>query len=146
MRAFSIWEYASFFEDAEVKQQKKLEVLTRGELAGIEETIVMQQALDKQMENIERRRIEIFRQAGYEGKRFREVIEKAEGVQKEELEVLYQEIDKSIGNIKFLNQKCMKLAWTALAGMGVITREHGKSTQGYQQIRRSSGSILQTKV
>lgn len=139
-------EYVTFFEEVEKRQQEKLEVLTKGELAGIEETIVMQQALDKQIENMERRRMDVFEQAGCGGYTFREVTETAQGVQKTELEGLYHRLDGAIGNIRFLNQKCMKLAQTALAKMGIIPHDQTEGASGYQQTRRYSGSILQTKV
>lgn len=139
-------EYAAFFEEVERRQQEKLEILTRGELAGIEETILMQQALDKQIENIERRRIELFGREGCGTKSLREVTEDAQGEQKAELEALYNRLDASIGNIKFLNQKCIKLAKAALAGMGIIPQEQTDSTSGYQQRKSYSGSILQTKI
>ena len=139
-------EYTAFFEEVEKKQQEKLEALTKGELAGIEETIVVQQALDKQIGNMEQRRMVLFEQAGYGGWSFREVIADTQGQQREALEALYQRVDRSIGEIRFLNQKCMKLAQTALTRMGIIPQEQIEGSSGYQQRKRYSGSILQTKV
>ena len=139
-------EYTDFFEEVEKKQQEKLKVLTQGELAGIEETIVMQQALDKQIENMEQRRMELFEQAGYGGRSLREVTADAKGQQRSALEEIYRRLDASIGEIKYLNQKCMKLAQTALTRMGIIPQEQIEGTSGYQQRKRYSGSILQTKV
>lgn len=139
-------EYTAFFEEVEKKQQEKLEALTKGELAGIEETIVVQQALDKQIGNMEQRRMVLFEQAGYGGWSFREVIADTQGQQREALEALYERLDRSIGEIRFLNQKCMKLAQTALTRMGIIPQEQIEGSSGYQQRKRYSGSILQTKV
>ena len=52
-------EYTEFFEQLEEKQQEKLDCLAAKELKQIEETIVMQQAADKQLENMEKRRREL---------------------------------------------------------------------------------------
>ena len=52
-------EYTEFFEKMEDTQQEKLELLLSGDLKKIEQSIMVQQAMDKQLENKERRLMEI---------------------------------------------------------------------------------------
>ena len=67
-------EYVDFFEELERKQEEKLQKLLSRELSQIEETIMMQQAMDKRLENMERRRSALFEQLGYGGFTFKELI------------------------------------------------------------------------
>lgn len=144
-------EYAAFFEQVEQKQEEKLATLTKGELSAVEQTIVMQQALDKQIQNMEQRRIQLFLKEGFDGKTFKELLELAQNeAYYSQLEALYQRIEHSVTSVKFINQKCVKLAQTALAGMGVTnfpTNAPKKSqAKGYEAYRAGTGSILQTKI
>ena len=53
-------EYTEMFEKMEQKQVEKLGLLMTKELDKIEESIMMQQAMDKQLQNMEQRRQELF--------------------------------------------------------------------------------------
>lgn len=139
-------EYTIFFEETEKKQEEKLAALTEGDLDKIEETIVMQQALDKQMQNMEERRLKLFESLGASDRTFKEIISGAEGKDREELRALYERLDASIGNIRFLNQKCMKTAESALVKMGTIPSKDTGAGEGYRSVKRAGGSILETKV
>ena len=67
-------EYTEFLEKMEVTQQEKLDLLLSGELKKIEQSIMVQQAMDKQLENLEQARMRLFQEHGVEGKTFRELI------------------------------------------------------------------------
>ena len=139
--------YILFFQEVEQKQEEKLEALATGKIGRIEEMIVMQQALSKQMENMEQARLALFRETGYETKTFREVIEAAVGTDKKELTDLNGQLEASIGNIRFLNEKCMKLAESALASYGITAdRSKGGAGQKYEQAGVSGGRILERKI
>lgn len=141
-------EYVIFFEEINRQQQEKLEVLTVGELKLIEEAIVIQQASDKQLQYMEQQRIALFRELGIEGKTFKEVIGDAKGEEKKELEILYKELDSDISNIRYLNQKAIRLAESALAKMGIkvpVVTENGK-IKGYGQADYAGGSILTKSI
>ena len=68
-------EYTEMFEKMEQKQVEKLGLLMTKELDKIEESIMMQQAMDKQLQNMEQRRQELFAKAGLNGKTLQEVAE-----------------------------------------------------------------------
>lgn len=139
--------YILFFQEMEQKQEEKLEALATGKIDRIEEMIVMQQALGKQLENMEQARLALFRENGLEAKAFTELIDTAAGTDKRELQELHGQLEKSIGNVRFLNEKCMKLAETALASYGITAdRTRGGAGQKYEQARESSGRILERKI
>ena len=50
-------EYTEFLEKMEVTQQEKLDLLLSGDLKKIEQSIMVQQAMDKQLENLEQGRL-----------------------------------------------------------------------------------------
>lgn len=114
-------EYIEFFEQLEQKQQEKLERLATKDLKQIEETIVLQQAMDKQLENMEKKRGELMAELGYTGSTFKELIDCADGEEKAELIALYARFGEAVDNVKFINQKAVKMAQTELARMGVST-------------------------
>ncbi len=141
-------EYVVFFEEINRQQQEKLKVLTEGELKLVEEAIVIQQASDKQLQYMEQQRLALFRELGIEGKTFKEVISEAEGEEKKELEILYKKLEGDISNIRYLNQKAMKIAESALAKIGVkvpVVTENGK-IKGYGQADYTGGSILTKSI
>lgn len=114
-------EYTEFFENLEQKQQEKLEHLASKDLKQIEETIVLQQAMDKQMSNMERKRAELLDSMGYSGYTFKDLLDNADGDEKAELVSLYARLGEAVDNVKFINQKAVKMAQTELARMGVST-------------------------
>ncbi|WP_125141499.1 flagellar export chaperone FlgN [Clostridium transplantifaecale] len=114
-------EYTEFFEQMQLKQQDKLEHLASKDLKQIEETIVLQQAMDKQMENMEKQRGELLDSMGYSGCTFKELIDNSAEEEKSELLTLYGRLGEAIDNVKFINQKAVKMAQTELARMGVST-------------------------
>lgn len=61
-------EYTEFLEKMEVTQQEKLDLLLSGDLKKIEQSIMVQQAMDKQLENLEQARMRIFRSMEWKGK------------------------------------------------------------------------------
>lgn len=139
--------YIAFFQEMEKKQQEKLESLLKGSLEDIEATIAMQQAMDKQLQNMELKRTELFQKLGYEGRTFKELIAGETGRRKQELQEMYRSLENSIGNIKYTNQKCVQLAKTELGKLGAVpeSKTNG-SGQGYRTAGTAGGSILERKI
>lgn len=61
-------EYAETLEAMEQKQIEKLGLLMTRELDKVEQTIMMQEAMDKKLENMEQRRRKLFVSYGIEGR------------------------------------------------------------------------------
>ena len=85
-------EYTEMFEKMEQKQVEKLGLLMTKELDKIEESIMMQQAMDKQLQNMEQRRQELFEKAGLNGKTLQEVAELCGGEERKQLTDLYRRL------------------------------------------------------
>lgn len=102
-------EYTEMLEKMEQKQVEKLGLLMTKELDKIEESIMMQQAMDKQLQNMEQRRQELFERMGLTGKTLQEVAESCGGEERKQLTDLYRRLDGAIGNIRFYNER--RKAW-----------------------------------
>lgn len=140
-------EYIRFFEQLEQKQQEKLGHLASKELKQIEETIVLQQAMDKQMENMEKKRCELLESMGYSGCTFKELLDRADGEEKAELVSLYARLGAAVDNVKFINQKAVRMAQTELARMGVSASGLTGNPSGvYKPGGRQQRNIFEKKV
>ena len=118
-------EYTAFFEKMEETQQEKLSLLLTRELKKIEQSIMVQQAMDKQLENMERRRQALFAASGLEGKTFREVIimqpkeKSGDGsIPQREWQALFERLEHAISNIRYYNREAEKIARTELVKAG----------------------------
>ncbi len=139
-------EYTEFFEKMEQKQVEKLGLLMTKELDKIEASTMMQQAMDKQLENLEQRRRTLFQSLGIWGKTLKEIADSVEAGEKKELLELYGRLDGAIGNIKFYNEKAEKLAKDERERMGLGGRLAANPTGIYGPNSRPSGLNFEKKA
>ena len=140
-------EYVDFFEEMERKQEEKLQKWLSRELSQIEETIMMQQAMDKRLENMERRRSALFEQLGYGGFTFKELIAAQGKEAAKELIGLNERLEHAVGNIRFYNEKASGLAQAELEKMGAGTGTAVTKTGGiYKPEAAYRRSMLERKV
>ena len=139
-------EYTEMFEKMEQKQVEKLGLLMTKELDKIEESIMMQQAMDKQLQNMEQRRQELFGRMGLTGKTLQEVAESCGGEERKQLTDLYRRLDGAIGNIRFYNEKAESLAKSELEKMGLDARMVGNPTGIYGETVGPKGQRFEKKV
>lgn len=119
-------EYTEFLEKMEVTQQEKLDLLLSGELKKIEQSIMVQQAMDKQLENLEQARMRLFQEHGVEGKTFRELIPLQPEIRngesssscRQDWQLLYDRLQKAIDNIRYYNKKSQDFARSELIKAG----------------------------
>lgn len=101
-------EYALFFEEMVEAEKLKLNILLSNDLKAIEENILVQQVNAKRIENMERKRIEMFNALGYSQLTFKEIIQ----MNQEESTILtnyYSRVEKAINQIKHFNKKSLEL-------------------------------------
>lgn len=101
-------EYALFFEEMVEAEKLKLNILLSNDLKAIEENILVQQVNAKRIENMERKRIEMFNALGYSQLTFKEIIQ----MNQEESNILtnyYSRVEKAINQIKHFNKKSLEL-------------------------------------
>ena len=139
-------EYTELFEQMEQKQVEKLGLLVTKELEKVEESIMMQQAMDKQLENMERRRQELFTRLGLDGKTLKEVARLGSESEERKLTDLYRRLDGAIANIQYDNEKAESLAKIELEKMGLDSRMAGNPTGIYGRNVGSKGQRLEKKV
>lgn len=139
-------EYTEFFERMEQKQVEKLGLLMTKELDKIEESIMMQQAMDKQLDNMEQRRRELFVKQGIDGKTLKEIADSRPAGDRQILMELYRRLDGSIANIRYYNEKAESLAKMELEKMGIDSRLAGNPTGIYGKSVGAKGQRLERKV
>lgn len=103
-------EYAGFFETILQTEKDKLQILLKGTLKEIEKTITIQQANEKKIQNMEKKRMDLQKSLGMEGWTLKQIIDTFDGEEKEKLLVLFERIDRTLHDIKFYNKKGMDVA------------------------------------
>lgn len=139
-------EYTEFFEQMEQKQVEKLGLLMTKELDKIEESIMMQQSMDKQLDNMEQRRRELFAKQGIDGKTLKEIADSQPAQERQRLMELYRRLDGSIANIRYYNEKAESLAKMELEKMGLDSRLISNPTGIYGKSVGAKGQRLERKV
>ncbi|WP_312643752.1 flagellar export chaperone FlgN [Hydrogenoanaerobacterium sp.] len=148
-----LYEYAGFFSEMEQTETQKLDNLLSRQLERIEHSISMQQAMDKRLQNLEKRRADLQTKLGFDGMSFKNIIEEFPEENRAELSRLFERIENSLDNIKFLNQKSMNVAKSRLEEMGSnaqfkvsanLSNYSGYTTKDSNQM--PAHSILETKV
>jgi hypothetical protein len=99
--------YAEFFEHMVLTEREKLDSLLSNDLGRINHSISVQQATKKELENLERKRMELQKNAGFGQMSFEEIIAGSPKEDGQVLEKLSSRIKGSIDEIKFLNGKSM---------------------------------------
>ena len=139
-------EYTEALEAMEQKQVEKLGLLMTRELDKVEQTIMIQQAMDKKLESLEQKRQELFAAHGLDGKTLKEIAESMAGARQKELLELYRRIDGAIGNIQYYNKKAETIAKSELERMGIDSRMMGNPTGIYGRPSIQKGSKLEKKA
>lgn len=102
-------EYSRFFEEMAMAQKKKLNILLSNDLKAIEEDILIQQALAKRLDNYERKRMVLLDKLGYSNEPFKSVILQADSKNQEILRYCMNEMEASLSDIQYYNQKSMEI-------------------------------------
>ena len=139
-------EYTEALEAMEQKQVEKLGLLMTRELDKVEQTIMIQQAMDKKLESLEQKRQELFAAHGLDGKTLKEIADSTDAARKKELLELYRRIDGAIGNIQYYNKKAETIAKSELERMGLDSRMVGNPTGIYGRPSIQKGSKLEKKA
>ena len=114
-------------EKMEQKQVEKLGLLMTKELDKIEESIMMQQAMDKQLQNMEHRRQELFEENGAYRKDAAGGRRVVRGEERKQLTDSIPGLDGAIGNIRFI-RKGGKPGKVGTGEDGTGRADGGKST------------------
>lgn len=146
-------EYADFLDTVVSEEKEKLEALLSFELKRIEQSISAGQAIAMQMDGYEKKRLALQRQAGLEGKTFRQIMEAADGESAAKLRNLFERIEHALLDIKFYSAKSMGLVKMGLQTTNQAVSSSGKSEpHGYTAFRtqtacaHNSADSFETKI
>lgn len=145
-------EYAQFLESMVESEKSKLESLLTNELKRIEQSVSSQQAVSMKIENYEKRRQQMQSQAGFEHATLREIINQANEEDQQNLRTIFARMQKAAQEVKYLNEKSMKIVQTNLQLLHSITPPNKQvSDQGYSQDGKQAdwgknGSLFETKI
>jgi hypothetical protein len=146
-------EYAGFLEAMVDTEKEKLDALLSNQLKRIEHSVSCQQAVSMQIENYEKRRLQLQKQAGFGDITFHEMIERVDPEEQEKLKEIFGRMRKAAEEVKFLNEKSMKLV---KANMQVLNSSVPSDLQangpGYTQDgmqpewNQNSKTLFETKI
>lgn len=140
-------EYAEMLEKMEQKQVGKLGLLLTKELDKIEESIMVQQALDKELQNMENRRRALLAARGLEGKTLKELAGLcSDAGQRQQLMDLYKRLDGAVGNICYYNDQARRIARNELEKLGSDARLADNPTGIYGRTVAAKGRRFEKKV
>lgn len=127
-------EYAQFLESMVESEKIKLESLLTNELKRIEQSVSSQQAVSMQIENFETRRQQLQKQAGFEDATLREIINQANPADQQTLRPIFDRMQRAAEEVKFLNEKSMKVVKTNLQLLRSLTPPNIQgNNRGYLQ-------------
>lgn len=145
--------YADFFEDIVKVEKDKLSALFSYELKRMEKSMAEQQAVEKQLQNMEKKREEMQEHAQVGGKTFREIAEIATGQEKEKLRELFERIQQAMDEIKLYNGKSLEFVRSNLKTIGSNYNQDGLQDIGYSRLAKAAKptwsatkTIFETKI
>lgn len=103
-------EYTCFFESAAAMEEEKRKALLSDNLHRIERALTEHQRIAKEIEQYEKRRMELQERLGIGGKTFREIISLEQGDHRQQLKQLFAVFSAAIQNIKHSNARSLDIA------------------------------------
>lgn len=113
-------EYVSFFEAMQMDEKEKLASMHGHNLAQIEQVVSKQQASVMEVTNLEKKRLALQKDAGFEGLTLRELLPKLEDGHRQTMQQRLERLERAVDNIKFDNEKSMEAAENNLRLFGFL--------------------------
>jgi hypothetical protein len=142
-------DYTAFLGRMRADESEKLASLAGRQLARIEQSIAKSQANAKQLENYERKRLQLQAQAGYEGLAFRQLIDVAPTEEQERLWQVFTHFEGNVAEIRFYNDKSMAAARDAMIDVNpaaaLMAQPGAGARNPYERMRKlhgEQGSLL----
>lgn len=103
-------DYTQFYMSVVEFETKKLSAILNHDLKEIEKNILLQQALLKKIDVKERGRLKFTQSLGFENQSLKAIIEGHSGVEKTQLNKIYDDLSQIILDIQHYNKKSMEMA------------------------------------
>lgn len=98
-----ILELIGIFKELIPIEKVKLTAAAGYNVVSLEECMKKEQAAILKLKGLDRRREELMEAQGWSGKSFRQILEHYEGGDKKELDALFQELDRQMGEFREMN-------------------------------------------
>ena len=142
-------EYIAFLEESVEREKEKYAALVSYDPKRTDKVVAEQQAANMRLGQLEERREEAQRQAGWEGLTFRQILERTDGAEKDTLTGLFERFENAVNEIRFYNSRSLSFANDGLrilgaAGVGQQTGTYDAA--GRQRDGVKGASLFETEV
>ena len=142
-------EYIAFLEESVEREKEKYAALVSYDPKRTDKVVAEQQAANMRLAQLEARREEAQRQAGWEGLTFRQILERTDGAEKDTLTGLFERFENAVNEIRFYNSRSLSFANDGLrrlgaAGVGQQTGTYDAA--GRQRDGVKGASLFETEV
>ncbi len=104
----AIEETISLFDEYLPLEEKKLKAVVENDLATLEDCMTQEQAVVLKLRGLEKKREEAQKANGWEGKRFREIIDLVPEEQKAEFQRLFDDLERAVALFHSTNSSAME--------------------------------------
>ena len=112
-------QYTDFYAEVSENEKTKMDALASEDLELINKVLADYQVFVSKAENYEKRREELFKKIGLDGKTFREIIDMETGDRREELEDLFFDFREAVIAARDYNSKSLDIVKKNLKEMGM---------------------------
>ena len=137
-------EYIAFLEESVEREKEKYAALVSYDPKRTDKVVAEQQAANMRLAQLEERREEAQRQAGWEGLTFRQILERTDGAEKDTLTGLFERFENAVNEIRSLSFANDGLRILGAAGVGQQTGTYDAA--GRQRDGVKGASLFETEV
>ena len=112
-------QYTDFYAEVSENEKTKMDALASEDLELINKVLADYQVFVSKAENYEKRREELFKKIGLDGKTFREIVDAESGDRREELEDLFCDFRDAVIAARDYNSKSLDIVKKNLKEMGM---------------------------
>jgi hypothetical protein len=116
-------QYTDFYAEVSENEKLKMDALASEDLELINKVLADYQIFVLKAENYEKRREELFRKIGLDGKTFREIVNLETGDRREELEDLFLDFRDAVMSARDYNAKSLSIVKNNLRESGMLDNE-----------------------
>ncbi len=148
-----VQEYIVFLDQMIEAQKTQLEAVLSKQVKQVEKSVASLQTFLMKLDSMEKKRMELQEQAGYDDMTFRQIIETASDSQRQELQTLFEGMEKRVSDIAYYNSKSQEKVkldlqvWNNSTAKGTPTTNAGGYTANKKHIDSTGkSSVFETKV
>ena len=112
-------QYTDFYAEVSENEKTKMDALASEDLELINKVLADYQVFVSKAENYEKRREELFKKIGLDGKTFREIVDSESGDRREELEDLFGDFRDAVIAARDYNSRSLDIVKKNLKEMGM---------------------------